>query len=584
MMMPGGNPLEAAIAAGETPSPEMVAAAPKKGALRPAVAVSLLTAVFVAIGLLMLMSKQSSLHRFVPLEKSPEVLRERSRELAEKLGYPSFDSYHGIWRETDYLEYIRDNDKTPTRWQKLGSGQPAVTQFWYRSSPQPLAPLSGGNVTFDDPPNSFSGMAEMRLDMKGRLIFFDGVPPRTGEAGGAANGFDWETIFKEAGFNLADFQPAEPQWTPRRAFDEQRAFAGKYPEQPDIAIRVEAAAYRGRLVQFEIVEPWSEPAGQISSQDSLTSDVPGIILLTIFFTVLIISTGLAVKNARGGRSDLRGAFRVTLFLFALRMITWAFQTHHIASTDEVWLVLSGLQSSLFWSFFAGLMYLAFEPYLRKHAPERVISWNRLLAGDWRDPLVGRDVLIGAAAALIFLVLGSLRYFIPVWFGEPPLIPHIISSPGGAALFGIRGFPILFLSQVGASLVQAFMVSFLILFFSLLLRRKWLGNAAVWLMLFAFAVSGDIADGRPLSGMFWSVVMPTFMVLTAARFGVLAMMSGLVFYHLIVFYPITTELSAWYAGDFILCAVSLAALAIYGFYTSLAGQKIFEAKFLKDVEI
>jgi serine/threonine-protein kinase len=45
MMLPGGNPLEAAIAAGETPSPEMVAAAPKKGALKPAVAVACLAAV-----------------------------------------------------------------------------------------------------------------------------------------------------------------------------------------------------------------------------------------------------------------------------------------------------------------------------------------------------------------------------------------------------------------------------------------------------------------------------------------------------------------------------------------------------------
>ena len=45
MMLPGGNPLEAAIAAGETPSPEMVAAAPKKGALKPAAAVACLSAV-----------------------------------------------------------------------------------------------------------------------------------------------------------------------------------------------------------------------------------------------------------------------------------------------------------------------------------------------------------------------------------------------------------------------------------------------------------------------------------------------------------------------------------------------------------
>src|SRR6185295_18288939 len=153
MMLPGGNPLEAAIAAGETPSPEMVAAAPKKGALKPIVAVALLTAVFVFAGLDVLLSKRSFLHRMVPLEKSSEVLSERSRELARNFGYPSFDSQYGFTQKRDYLRYIQENDKTLTRWQKLATGQPAVMQFWYRSSPEPLMPVSGRTVEFDDPPN-----------------------------------------------------------------------------------------------------------------------------------------------------------------------------------------------------------------------------------------------------------------------------------------------------------------------------------------------------------------------------------------------------------------------------------------------
>ncbi|HEX8249703.1 MAG TPA: serine/threonine-protein kinase [Pyrinomonadaceae bacterium] len=587
LMLPGGNPLEAAIAAGETPSPEMVAAAPKKGALQPAVAVSLLACVFVFIGLLMLMSKQTSLHRFVPLEKSPEVLRERSRELAEKFGYPAFDSYHGFISEPAYLDYLRENDDSPARWRKLASGQPAVVKFWYSQSPEPLVPLGYGAVVVKDPPKNISGMAQIYLDTRGRLIFFEAVPLRTGEAsggGGATKNVDWADVFKEAGFNLADFKEAESEWTPLHAFDERRAWTGKYPEQPDVAIRVEAAAYRGRLVQFEIVEPWSTPAGQTPYQGGIGTSISAGILLAIFFTVLFVSAWLAIKNVRRGRSDVRGAFRLAVFFFVLRMLGWAFQTHHVASPDEVGLFLTGLQTGLFWSCFVGLMYLSFEPYLRKYAPERVISWNRLLAGDWRNPLVGRDILIGGAAGLAVIVLGSLRHFVPVWFfGEPPLIPHGISNPGGAALLGIRGFPVLFLNQITASLVLAFMVSFLILFFTLLLRRKSFGYAAFWLLLSAFAVTNDIGAGRPLSGVLWSVLFPTFLVLTASRFGVLAMASGFVFYHLMVFYPITMEISAWYAGDFVLCVIALAALAIYGFYTSLAGQPIFQGNLLADNE-
>jgi serine/threonine protein kinase len=576
MMLPGGNPLEAAIAAGETPSPEMVAAAPKKGALKPIVAVALLAAVFVFPGLEVLLSKRAYVHRMVPLEKSSEVLSERSRELAKNFGYPSFDSQYGFTRDTDYLRYIQENDKTPTRWQKLATGQPAVMQFWYRSSPEPLIPVSGGAVWIGDPPNDISGMAQVLLDTKGRLIFFAGVPPRVDEAGGATKDFDWGTVFKEAGFDLAAFQPAESQWTPRREFDERRAWTGKYPEQPDIAIRVEAAAYRGKLVRFEIVEPWSKPAGQPTNQ--VGSNLASSIFIAIFLEVLIGSALLAIRNVRSGRSDLRGAFRLTLFFFALHMIRWAFEAHHVASAigEIVLLITGGLQTALSSACFVGLMYLGFEPYLRKHAPERVISWNRLLAGDWRDPLVGRDVLIGLAAAAILIGLASLNHSAGLWLGYPPSDP----APTQSSLLGIRGFPVLFVNQINRALVNAFMVSFLVLFFSLLLRRKWLGNIAAWLIITVPFLLDSIGEGIQFHWLAFGVLFSTFVVFVVARFGVLASVSGL-FLLTRTFYPLTTELSAWYAGDFVLFVVVLAALAIYGFYTSLAGQRLFKGKLLED---
>lgn len=584
IMLPGGNPLEAAIAAGETPSPEMVAAAPKKGALRPAVALALLAAFFLGTGLLIAMSKNTALHRFVPLDKSPEVLRERSRELAAKFGYGAADSHYGFVRELDYLDYVSAHDQSAARWEKLARGQPAVIKYWYRQSPEPLVPLSGGTVTTNDPPPTVSGMVHLYLDTEGRLVFFDAVPPRVDEDNKAAQNLDWQTVFQAAGLEPADFRETASEWSPVRPFDERRAWAGSYPAQPDIAVRVEAAAYRGRLVAFQIVEPWSKPAGQVPYQGGVSSDISGVILLATFFAVLFVGAWLAIKNVRGGRSDLRGTFRLTAFLFALRMLSWIFQTHHVASREELGLFLSGLQSGLFWAFFAGLLYLAFEPYLRKYAPERVISWNRLLAGDWRDPLVGRDVLIGGVGGLIMIVTISLHYFIPVWLlGEPPPPPYSFSNPGGAALLGIRGFPVLFLNQIGASLIFGFMISFLILFFTLILRRKWVGYAAFWFLMAAFAVAGETTTSNLLSGAIWAFLFPTYLLIIATRFGVLAIVSGFVVHHLVVFYPVTSELGAWYAGDFVLCLLALLALAFYGFHTSLAGQKIFEPGFLKDLE-
>ena len=81
LALPGGNPLEVAIAAGETPSPEMVAAAPKKGALKPLVALSLLVGIIVTFGIFVFLNTQYKLYSLVPLEKSPEVLAERAKSI-----------------------------------------------------------------------------------------------------------------------------------------------------------------------------------------------------------------------------------------------------------------------------------------------------------------------------------------------------------------------------------------------------------------------------------------------------------------------------------------------------------------------
>ena len=74
--LPGGDPLAAALAAGETPSPEMVAAAAKEGSLRPPLALALLALAFVGLALSVYLTRGLFLHNLVPLEKSAQGLRE----------------------------------------------------------------------------------------------------------------------------------------------------------------------------------------------------------------------------------------------------------------------------------------------------------------------------------------------------------------------------------------------------------------------------------------------------------------------------------------------------------------------------
>ncbi|HYJ87745.1 MAG TPA: hypothetical protein VEW46_16900, partial [Pyrinomonadaceae bacterium] len=77
------------------------------------------------------------------------------------------------------------------------------------------------------------------------------------------------------------------------------------------------------------------------------------------------------------------------------------------------------------------------------------------------------------------------------------------------------------------------------------------------------------------------IPPTIVVLAVTRFGLLTLIAAVIFLHLTVFFPVTTELSAWYASSFILDLVVLVALAVYGFYTSLAGQPLFRGALPED---
>lgn len=582
-MLPGGDPLQAALAAGETPSPEMVAAAPKMGSLRPAVAVSMLASVLLMLGLTMLLSKQIALHRMIPLEKSPEVLRQRASEIARRLGYTEkpLDTAYGFLTDYEYIRYITQHDSSRTRWDKLAAGQPSVMRLWYRQSPRYLVPRSMDVVLTDDPPQDISGMVLLSVDTEGRLFYFDAVPPQLDQPQGKAAPPDWSLLFQEAGLNFADFQQTASQWTPRSAFDERAAWNGTYPGVPDFPIRVEAASYRGLPVYFEIVSPWRRPQAQVPLQAANTNYLVGtILLLTLFFATIVVGAWLALKNIRAGRGDRRGAFRVAIFLFALRMFYWVIAKHHVADTEEFMLLLTGLQSALFWACFVGLMYLALEPYLRRRWPERVISWSRLLAGDFRDPLVGRDILVGALLGSACVVLMYLADQVPRWLGLLPNVPDVVANPDDTTLHGVSGFLPLFINQVSASVVQAFIIVFLLLFLAMLLRKNILGLIAGWLLLATTFTLSAVGENSFVSWPFF-IAVATLYVVAAARFGPIALISALIFTHLHVFFPITTELTAWYAGDFVLDLIFLVALACYGFYTSLAGQPLFSGALLKE---
>ncbi len=278
---------------------------------------------------------------------------------------------------------------------------------------------------------------------------------------------------------------------------------------------------------------------------------------------------LALRNLKSGRGDRKGAFRLAAFVMGVFFLSWLFSAHHVSTEDEALNFISSVQNILFWTFFFWVVYIAFEPFVRRRWPGRIISWSRLLAGGLRDPLVGRDILIGAVFGLGMILCNFfLAILVPQWLGYPPTIPWW-DFPA-TQLLGLRSFAHGITNQIFAALFQSFIFLFVLLLLYIILRRERVAAFALWLIM-AVALS---LTHRTAAGVPFALVGALLVILVLYRYGLLALISAIFFLHLVIFYPITSDLSAWYAADFVLALIICLALVGFGFYTSLAGQPLF----------
>jgi serine/threonine-protein kinase len=577
--LPGGDPLAAALAMGETPSPEMVAAAPKSGSLRPAVAVACLAATLLIMAILLLMAKSVFLHEALPLQKSPEVLAERAQSLGQKLGYNAApaDSAHGFELDPNYWEYGYRTKTPAVFWERIKTGQPLMIYFWYRQSPKYLAPINPPiNVGPNDPPQDVPGMVSMILDPRGRLVEFQAVPPQVVPQDSTKAEPDWTSLFAEAGLDFTKFTSSSPQWNPPGFADKQAAWQGQHPDHPDVSLHVEAAAWRGNPVYFRLVAPWDKARRQEAETLSVSNKVGTVMGYIVLAALILGSLLLARRNLRQGRGDRKGANKLALMIFTLALLTQLFGAHHVP-TDGEWRILNEVAfQSLFAATLAWLFYLALEPYVRRYWPKLLISWTRLLAGDFRDPMIGRDMLLGGLFGLIGhpLVI-SVGHLIAVRLGLGSAPRHNL---GSFTLGGIRHLISHFLLDLWQAIFMGLAALLLLLLIYIVVRREWLAALVTWLIFYTLLLL-FFTSSWPFALLY--TIQAAAVVITVSRFGLLATIFYWVFVELWFEFPLTLDFSRWYAGNGLFAVGVMLALSGYGFYTSLGGQKLFAEKLLEE---
>ena len=241
--LPGGDPLAAALALGETPSPEMVAAAGQKTGMKPMYAVMCLLAIIAGLCIYAVLNRKLNLVERVNLNDSPDVMINKARTIFAQLGYADTpgDRAYGLQYDDDYISYVENNVKIADREPLIATGRTPAINFWYRESPTQLNATVRANergVTATDPPETVPGMRSLSLDPAGRLLRFGVVPPQIEKNVAAGAVPDWKVPFALAGLDLSQFTAAEPEWMPDPpgVSDVRMAWAGvdpTVPTQPD---------------------------------------------------------------------------------------------------------------------------------------------------------------------------------------------------------------------------------------------------------------------------------------------------------------------------------------------------------------
>ena len=401
--LPGGDPLAAALAAGETPSPEMVAAAGGEGALEPRHAWMVLGGVLAVLAAVLVLAPFATDFGLAPLPKSPELLEDRARQIARELGYAGTpgDSAAGWNRQDDQMKYLALHYGS-TQWRReLDKTRPHPWRFWYRESPRPLIGLDSSSgvavITTSDPPLDVSGMVIVELDARGSLMGFRTIPPQLDESRGPWLEPDWKPLLSEAGLDPSRLTSSEPRWVPPMAFDERAEWNRTYEGQFDIPIHVVAAAFHGRPVYFDVLGPWSRPRRMEAAPRTATDVLSSIALVVMILSVLVGGAILARRNVRLQRGDRRGAFVLAVLLLGLTLAGWLLDSHRVADLDgEFSIFLSGLVVAVFSGAFRGC---STWPSSRRSetSPELLISWSRL---------VGKSFAIRSLGVMSCSVSGS----------------------------------------------------------------------------------------------------------------------------------------------------------------------------------
>jgi len=540
---PEMDPLAAALAAGETPSPDLIAGAGGAGTLQPVSAAALLAFILAGLFAVPLLAWSQSWLSRLDLSQPPVELAHHARELIRQFGYSAVpqDVVYGF--------------------ENAAGGLPV---FWYRPcSLQPNALTNigepPGSPRKDNPPDPCPGATTLELDTRGRLVSWrsvaPGLPPDSEPAA-----IPWQQLISAAGLDPARFQEIAATAAPSVRFDRLSAWKATRDENGSPAL-IEAAALNGKPVYFSF-----SSAAPIASRRPVQPAGLRIMLIALFI-VIGSAALLARRNLRAGRVDRRAASRLAAVEFCLCLVVWACYCEHRASLLELTLFTYAVGWSLVLAASVWLLFIVLDPFVRRRWPHAIISLSRIVDGRFRDPLVARDILIGIAASIV----SSLLQLLQIHF-------HLTAVAADTAL-ALSGLPTLVGQLAFDAAVTIWFVLFvfcLVFLLRLALRRSWL-TAVVVITL--FAVVAALNQGRFAVSASLAAAIVAAQLVVFLRFGLLAFMVQAFLGPIWPVLPYSLDFSRWYAVPPVVVLGIAVVIAVWAVTRTVSNRKFISDQFL-----
>jgi hypothetical protein len=286
------------------------------------------------------------------------------------------------------------------------------------------------------------------------------------------------------------------------------------------------------------------------------------VLALVLGAALLVLGGvvLAIRSLRRGEGDRRTAARIALFVTVVGFASTTFGGH-LTGTGVIGSPFERLPMAMLHGATLWLVYIALEPYARRFWPHALVSWSRCMRGRWRDPLVGRDVLVGIACACTMIATAALATMLSP---DSRLAVRDLDVLLGAryAIAAVVGLP-------RAGLWMGCLVFIAVVVARLVLRRQWATVAAT---VAVPAIVLLVAEPTPAAAV-TGIVFGIGVAIVVFRAGLLGAVAWATAIAALTAFPWTLETNGWYAGIGSLAALVVGGLAIGSFWIALGGRPL-----------